>query len=368
MKVIVLHPPMYPVNHTFYNLLAQKIDLVVYQFGEHPVYHTTWTDEKIRQGKIHYKLKIFGKGSLSFFNLLNPSFIFDIIKEKPDIVLSIAFWVPSLYAAILKAFIGFKLVILTNMIDATETNITKLKNYIRGFIGVKTDIFISASNLTTEYLQTKFPQNKIILSVQTIDVYDWIEQYNTIESKIELKKKLNIPSNKKIMLGIGNFIEKKNWKAVLKVMPDIDQVFFILIGSGEQEDEYKKDIDELILKDKVSIVGRKEGTGLLEYFKVSDFLIFPSNYDQYGFVVPEALTCGLPVICSKNSGASTLIKNETNGYIVDPTEDMTNVIKETMLNLEKMQHDAKVTMLNNTLENRVDEFLDIFKNCIDGNK
>ena len=58
MKIIVLHPPMYPVNHEFYNLLGRYTDLIVYQFGEHPVHHTKWISVKIRQGKIYYKLKI----------------------------------------------------------------------------------------------------------------------------------------------------------------------------------------------------------------------------------------------------------------------------------------------------------------------
>ena len=65
MKVIVVHPPMYPVNHEFYNLLAQKIELIVYQIGEHPVHHTTWTSSIIRKDKVNYRLKIFGKGSVS---------------------------------------------------------------------------------------------------------------------------------------------------------------------------------------------------------------------------------------------------------------------------------------------------------------
>lgn len=361
MKVIVLHPPMYPVNQRFYDLLGRKCDLIVYQFGEHPVHHTNWTSKEIHHKKRSYKLKMFGTGAVSFSNLINPSFMLDILKEKPDIVLSIAFWIPSLYISLLKIFKNFKLIILTNMIASTEKNVSISKQIVRNIIANRTDAFISASDLTTAYLSQLFPQTKIYLSLQTIDILKWNDIFTQLENYTELKNKLDIPPNKKIMLGIGNFIEKKNWKSVLYAMQNIDDLFFILIGGGEQEDEYKKIIQELSMENKVSIVGRKEGTALLEYFKVSDFLIFPSYYDQYGFVVPEALTCGLPIICSKNAGASTLIENGTNGYIVDPTEDMTNVIHETMLNLEKMQQNAKVTMLNYTLENRVDEFIDIFE-------
>lgn len=361
MKIIVLHPPMYPVNHEFYNLLGRYTDLIVYQFGEHPVHHTKWISVKIRQGKVYYKLKIFGKGAVSFTSLLNPSFVVGIVRERPDMVLSIAFWMPSFYVSVLKAFLSYKIIILTNMISATETHVSKSKQILRKFIGNQTDAFISASELTTEYLSLHFLKTEIYLSLQTINVKIWNENFNQLSNKNELVKKLNIPIGKKIMLGVGNYIEKKNWKSVLQVMQNIDQVFFLLIGSGEQENEYIKIIQELRIENKVSIIGRKEGRALLEYFKISDFLIFPSHYDQFGFVVPEAMCSGLPVICTTNAGASTLIKDGLNGCFINSVDDMAKAIKYTVLNLDDMKNNAYNTMLNHTLETRVEEFVSIFK-------
>jgi len=361
MKVILLHPPMYSINHKFYNLLAKEVDLIVYQFGEHPVYHKHWTSDTIRQDKLNYKLKIYGKGHVTNLKLLNPSFILDIVKEKPDIVLSIAFWIPNVYIAILKSICRFKFLILTNTIDKTEKNSSRLKNFFRQYMASKTDLFISASDLTTNYLKSQFPNTNIVLSTQTMDVTLWKEQLSELQLKDELRKKLSLPKNKKIMLGVGNFIEKKNWKSVLNSLDNIENIYFILIGSGEQQKEYESIINEKKLKNKVKLVSRKDGKELLEYFKASDFFIFPSYYDQFGFVVPEALASGLPVICTKNAGTVTFINHLENGYIVNPYDDFQEAILYTIKNLNLMENKAFKSIEHFTIENRVQEFVEILR-------
>ena len=224
-----------------------------------------------------------------------------------------------------------------------------------------TNAYISASSLTTDYLAEKYPQANIYLSLQTINVTKWVRNISLTQSRKDLLQNLYITSNKKIMLGVGNFTEKKNWKAVLRHLPTINNIHFILIGYGDQENEYKLLIKELKIEDKVSIVGKKEGKDLLEYFKISDFFIFPSLYDQFGFVIPEALASELPVICTRNAGASSLIENGVNGYLIDPNEDFSNEINLTIENLTKLQMNSLSSIRSVTLENRINEFLNIFE-------
>jgi glycosyltransferase involved in cell wall biosynthesis len=360
MKVVLLHPPMYPVNHEFYNMLGKKVDLVVFQIGEYPTHHTKWDNESIRKGQFNYKLKIFSKGSITFIKTLNPLILIAIMREKPSIVMSIAFWIPSLYVSILKKFQDFKFLILTNAIFATEQNASRSKQFVQNIIANNTDAFISASDLTSEYLSSKFTNTDIFLSLQTIDVNKWIFDSNALATKKQLIKKLNIPLDKKIMLGVGNYTDKKNWKSILNILPQIDNVHFVLVGHGVQENEYIKIIKDLNIESKVSIIGRKDGDALLEYYKACDFLIFPSNYDQFGFVVPEALSSGLPVLCSKNAGSASLVKEGINGYIIDPSKNNTAKINDLILNIDSLKKNTIAVMNNYTLENRVNEFVQIF--------
>tara|TARA_B110000902_G_C14259669_1_gene569315 strand:- start:781 stop:1884 length:1104 start_codon:yes stop_codon:yes gene_type:complete len=365
MKVVILHPPMYPVNHEFYNILGEKCELIVYQFGEHPVHHTQWTDKEIREDNINYKLKVYGKGAVSLVTQINPSFIIELIKEKPSLVLSIAFWIPSFYASLLKKIIGFKFVILTNTISATENDLSYSKNIFRKLIAWNTDVFIAASQLTKEYLTELYPKNEIIQSVQTINVKKWNKEISQLPNKNLLREELNLPQYKKILLGVGNFTDKKNWISVLKQLDEIDNVLFVLIGYGVQKVKYFDLIKKLNIEDKVKIIGKKEGASLKQYYKASDIFIFPSKHDQFGFVVPEALATGLPVICTEFAGASSLIEDEENGFVVNPDLDFNDEINLIIKDLNRYKKNASSTMNLITLENRVYEFMQVFKKIID---
>ena len=52
----------------------------------------------------------------------------------------------------------------------------------------------------------------------------------------------------------------------------------------------------------------------------ADVFLFPSLADSFSLAVLESMSCGLPVICSKFTGASDLIEQGNCGEIVDPFE------------------------------------------------
>lgn len=55
---------------------------------------------------------------------------------------------------------------------------------------------------------------------------------------------------------------------------------------------------------------------VLEVMTASDVLVLPSLGEGFGLVVTEALACGLPVIVTENVGASDLIHDGRNGFVV----------------------------------------------------
>jgi glycosyltransferase involved in cell wall biosynthesis len=48
----------------------------------------------------------------------------------------------------------------------------------------------------------------------------------------------------------------------------------------------------------------------------AELLVLPSLHDGFGFVVAEAMACGLPVIVTEDSGASSLVLKDENGWVV----------------------------------------------------
>jgi glycosyltransferase involved in cell wall biosynthesis len=75
--------------------------------------------------------------------------------------------------------------------------------------------------------------------------------------------------------------------------------------------------------------GQLPQTELYKYYSQCSVFVMNSIEDGFGLVVPQAMACGLPVICSMNAGAVDLIENERNGFTV-PIRDV-DALKEKIL-------------------------------------
>lgn len=89
-------------------------------------------------------------------------------------------------------------------------------------------------------------------------------------------------------------------------------------------------------------------TELLEFAKNSDVFILPSRHDQWGVVVHEFISLGLPLILSSNVGSgSTFFINGFNGYrfnnnsVNDLAQQMYNI---SILNLEDFRKMQKASI------------------------
>ncbi|HEY4000212.1 MAG TPA: glycosyltransferase family 4 protein [Candidatus Xenobia bacterium] len=61
--------------------------------------------------------------------------------------------------------------------------------------------------------------------------------------------------------------------------------------------------------------------GLAEVYGRSSVVVLPSLADGFGYVVGEAMACGIPVITTPQTGASELVRDGLNGFVV-PAQDV----------------------------------------------
>ncbi|MCA9772552.1 MAG: glycosyltransferase [Myxococcales bacterium] len=61
---------------------------------------------------------------------------------------------------------------------------------------------------------------------------------------------------------------------------------------------------------------------LEDYYAAAQALVFPSLYDPFGLVVPEAMAAGLVVVTSATAGASDLIRHGENGFVIRDGRDV----------------------------------------------
>jgi glycosyltransferase involved in cell wall biosynthesis len=73
--------------------------------------------------------------------------------------------------------------------------------------------------------------------------------------------------------------------------------------------------------------GRVQRSQVHKHYQEADVFVLPSLCDSYGLVVSEAMSSGLPVIVSRNTGASEIIKNGQEGFVV-PIRDATVIAEK----------------------------------------
>jgi glycosyltransferase involved in cell wall biosynthesis len=87
---------------------------------------------------------------------------------------------------------------------------------------------------------------------------------------------------------------------------------------------------------------------VLDLMMHSDVLVLPSLSEGFGLVVTEALACGLPVIVTPNVGASDLLKDGRESFVVqlcssEAIAEGLNVLNHDRELLAQMSHNAHIT-------------------------
>ncbi len=107
-----------------------------------------------------------------------------------------------------------------------------------------------------------------------------------------------------IQKGPEYFIE-----AAHKVLQKMNNVRFVMAGSGELLYRMIHRVAELKIGDKFHFTGFLKGNEVQEMYGMSDLYIMPSVSEPFGISPLEAMQSGVPVIISRQSGVSEVLKN-----------------------------------------------------------
>lgn len=90
---------------------------------------------------------------------------------------------------------------------------------------------------------------------------------------------------------------------------------------------------------------------ILEQMRQHDVLLLPSLFEGYALVISEALSQGLPVITTPNSGGTHTIRNGIEGYIV-PIRDSTAIAErlQTLISNRNLVFDMRMACLRRAAE------------------
>lgn len=115
------------------------------------------------------------------------------------------------------------------------------------------------------------------------------------------------------VLYVGSLGQRKGLSYALEAIKDLgDQVSFTLIGKPVAMDCQPLTEALQCHRSTYSLPHR----AILDQMRQHDVLLLPSLFEGYALVINEALSQGLPVIATPNSGAMESVRNGVEGFIV----------------------------------------------------
>lgn len=122
------------------------------------------------------------------------------------------------------------------------------------------------------------------------------------------------------VLLIGNDWKNKGLDTLLAALGSCRDIRFTLVVAGSDDRQsYDEAIRRLRLESNVRFPG--SSPDVMRFYAVADAYVAPSLEDAYGLPILEAMACGLPVIASSRAGASEIILDGQNGFVLRDPED-----------------------------------------------
>ena len=123
----------------------------------------------------------------------------------------------------------------------------------------------------------------------------------------------SIDKDEKIVLFLGRITMQKGpeyfLQAAKRVLQVMDNVKFVMAGSGDLVHQAVEMAAELGIGQKVLFTGFLCGEDVQKIYKMADLFVMPSVSEPFGLVPLEALENDVPVIISKQSGVSEVLKH-----------------------------------------------------------
>jgi glycosyltransferase involved in cell wall biosynthesis len=210
-------------------------------------------------------------------------------------------------------------------------NYTKLMKrfyiFLERILGKLTDRFINVSKGEKQVCL----DNKLFSKSKSIVIYNALENdENIYPTKEELRRKLNIPIDRFLILSVMRFNSQKNITAMLDIaqkLSDDKNFIFILIGDGEEKSSIEKKIRESKMEN-VELLGYQENVN--EYLHASDMFLSTSLWEGLPYSLIEAARAGLPILASDVTGNNEVVFDKQNGYLfnLDDIEPAVNLLKK----------------------------------------
>ncbi len=189
------------------------------------------------------------------------------------------------------------------------------------------------------------PKEKVVLVHNGLDAYK-MEFLPKEEARLQLSEIISknsgqLPLAKNIIGTIANLYPTKGLQSLIAAaekFKDNKEIAFVIIGDGPEKANYKLQIINYKLEDKVKLIGQIENAS--KYLTAFDVFVLPSVKEGFPWALIEAMSAKLPVIATNVGAIPEILEDGKNGLMVEPgkpdqiAEKINTILADDRLRLE----------------------------------
>lgn len=140
-------------------------------------------------------------------------------------------------------------------------------------------------------------------------------------SRDETRRELGLAGEDFLILTVAEMTKNKNHAAVIRALallkdcPEYAKMRYLICGRGEQKEQLQAQAAQLGVADHVLFLGYRQDVPRL--CGCSDLFAFMSYREGLPVALMEAMSCGLPAVCTRIRGNTDLIDDGVDGIFVE---------------------------------------------------
>jgi len=258
-----------------------------------------------------------------FLICMTGSLIRLIRKHRPDLIH--AHWIlpQGLIAVLAKYLYGTPIITTAHGADAFALQ-SRLSNWLKQFVVVKSDVWTSNTRFTSEAIgfgySASLPKPHVIPMGVNVELFS---------SGDRTKLRRQLPQNELLVLFIGRLVEKKGCHDLLQAYSLISpglraRTTLWIVGDGDEGVKLREYAARIGAEAKIRFWGAISNFLLPDFYAAADLFAVPSieaesgDTEGQGVVLLEAFAGMTCVLATRVGGISEVVRDGLNGVLLEP--------------------------------------------------
>jgi glycosyltransferase involved in cell wall biosynthesis len=278
------------------------------------------------------QLKV-GSGSNAFANQgYSVPFQRGLLKAirgvRPDVIISEGFfqWTPA--ALWWRWKHGTPVVVSYECTAHTERHAGRMRTSYRRWAARHVDAVCCNGLLSREYCTDVLgiDPTRIVTGAMAADSEVLSAEFQAVAADAQAKAIEALDLSRPVFACVGRLVRRKGVRELLAAWElftgrrSAARGSLLFVGDGPERQELERLVRQHSLPG-VVLAGAVDYQAIALYYALCDVLVMPTLEDNWSLVVPEAMACSKPVLCSRFNGCwPELVKDGVNGWTFDPRD------------------------------------------------